>query len=81
MINPDQIEEWIHEVEQRPSSAGLIIEYISRRLRDLTARNEELLAENISLRMGKKVEEYESRIANHCQPGIPARPAPPANGW
>ncbi len=64
MINPDQIEEWIHEVEGRPSSAPLIIRYIATRLRDLTERNEELLAENIELRTGRKVEEYESRIAN-----------------
>lgn len=64
LINFDQIEEWIHEAEQRPTSASLIIEYVARRLRDLSSRNEELLAENIALRSGKKVEEYESRIAN-----------------
>ena len=64
MISSDQIEEWIHEVEQRPSSAGLIIQYISRRLSDLVERNEELLAENIELRLGRRVDDYESRIAN-----------------
>jgi len=64
LINPDKIDEWIQEVEQRPSSAALIIQYIANRLRDLTSRNEELLAENIGLRSGRKVEEYESRIAN-----------------
>lgn len=64
MISQDQIEEWIQEVEERPTSAPLIIQYISKRLRDLSARNEELLAENIDLRSGRKVEEYESRIAN-----------------
>lgn len=64
MINLDQIEEWIQEVEQRPASAPLIIQYIAKRLRDLSARNEELLGENIELRSGRKVEEYESRIAN-----------------
>jgi DNA gyrase/topoisomerase IV subunit A len=63
-MNHEQMEEWIREVEQRPSSAPLIIGYISRRLRDLTNRNEELLAENIELRSGRKVEEYEGKIAN-----------------
>mgnify|MGYP005813259795 CR=1 FL=1 len=63
-MNPNQLEEWLREVEQRPSSAPLIIDYLSKRLRDLTSRNEELLAENIELRSGRKVEEYESRIAN-----------------
>lgn len=64
MITPEKIEEWLREVEQRPSSAALIIQYISRRLRDLSNRNEELLAENIELRTGRRVEEYETRIAN-----------------
>lgn len=64
MISKDKVDEWIQEVSERPSSAPLIIQYISNRLRDLTRRNEELLAENISLRTGHKVEEYESRIAN-----------------
>lgn len=64
MINLEQIEEWVREVEDRPSSAGLIIRYIAGRLKDLTERNEELLADNIELRTGKKVDEYEERIAN-----------------
>jgi DNA gyrase/topoisomerase IV subunit A len=64
LIRPEQIEEWLQEVEQRPSSAGLIIRYITNRLKDLTARNEELLAENIALRSGRKVEEFEGKIAN-----------------
>jgi DNA gyrase/topoisomerase IV subunit A len=64
LINQDQIEDWIHEVEDRPHSAPLIIRYIANRLRTLTDRNEELLAENIELRTGRKVEDYESRIAN-----------------
>lgn len=64
MISDKQIEEWIAEVEQRPSSAPLIIQYISNRLRDLVERNEALLAENIELRSGRKVEVYENRIAN-----------------
>jgi DNA gyrase/topoisomerase IV subunit A len=64
LITLDKIEEWIREVEERPASAPTILRYISRRLSNLTARNEELLSENIALRMGHKVEEYESRIAN-----------------
>jgi DNA gyrase/topoisomerase IV subunit A len=63
LINPDKIEEWMREVEQRPSSAPLIIRYIAGRLEELTRRNEELRAENIALVSDKKVEEYESRIA------------------
>lgn len=63
MITDDKIDEWIKEVEVRPSSAQNIIRYIARRLSELTNRNEELLNENISLRLGKKIEEYENRIA------------------
>jgi DNA gyrase/topoisomerase IV subunit A len=64
VINPKKIEEWIKEVEERPTSAPVILQYISNRLRDLTDRNEELLAENIALISGKRVEEYEQRIAH-----------------
>jgi DNA gyrase/topoisomerase IV subunit A len=64
LISIDQIDEWIREVEQRPASAALIIQFISRRLRDLVERNEELLAENIELRSGNRVEEYERRIVS-----------------
>ena len=64
MISPDKIEEWIREVEERPSSASLILRYIANRLSELASWNEELLAENIELRSGRKVEEYESRIAS-----------------
>ncbi len=64
MIIPKKIEEWIKEVEERPTSASIILQYISNRLRDLTDRNEELLAENIALVSGKRVEEYEQRIAH-----------------
>lgn len=64
MINSKKIDEWLHEIEDRPSSANLIIQYIANRLRELTERNEELLADNIALRSGSKIEEYESRIAN-----------------
>ncbi len=64
MITPQKIEEWIREVEERSSSAPNIIRYISNRLRDLSSRNEELQAENLALLTGKKIDEYESRIAN-----------------
>jgi DNA gyrase/topoisomerase IV subunit A len=63
VINSDKIEEWIHEVEGRPTSAPLIIQFIANRLNDLSRRNEELLAENIKLMTGRKVEEYEAQIA------------------
>lgn len=64
LIRPDQIEEWIREVEERPISAPAILRYIASRLADLAAQNEALTAENIALRSGKKVEDFESRIAS-----------------
>jgi hypothetical protein len=59
-----KIEEWIKEVENRPGSALGILKLIAGRLRDLTERNEELLAENIALQDGTRVEEYRKRIAH-----------------
>ncbi len=64
MITPEKMEEWIREIEERPSSALIIVRYIANRLSHLARRNEELLDENIQLRSEKKVEEYEARIAN-----------------
>ena len=64
MISPDKIDEWIREVEERPASAELIIRYIANRLSELAIRDEELVAQNIELLNGRKVEEYESRIAS-----------------
>ena len=64
MIPPEKIEQWIQEVQERPGSAALIVQYIGNRLRDLAARNEELLAENIALLSGNRVAEYEQRIAH-----------------
>jgi DNA gyrase/topoisomerase IV subunit A len=64
LISPEKIDEWIQEVEERPASAALIIRYIANRLGELTQREEELAAENIELLNGRRVEEYESRIAN-----------------
>jgi DNA gyrase/topoisomerase IV subunit A len=64
LISPDKIDEWIREVEERPASAELIIRYIANRLSELVSREEELAAQNIELLSGRKVEEYESRIAS-----------------
>lgn len=64
MITPEKIDDWIREVEERPSSASVIIRFIGNRLIDLTKWNDELQAENLALRSEKKVEEYEERIAN-----------------
>jgi len=63
LINQNKIDEWIREVEERPTSAALIIQYIANRLSELANREEELAAQNIELLSGRKVEEYESRIA------------------
>ncbi len=64
LISPDKIDEWIHEAEERPASAELIIRYIANRLSELAKRDEELAAQNIELLSGRKVEQYESRIAS-----------------
>jgi DNA gyrase/topoisomerase IV subunit A len=63
LIDPNKIDEWIREVEERPSSAALIIQYLANRLSELASREEALAAQNIDLLSGRKVEEYESRIA------------------
>src|SRR6266498_2702027 len=57
-----KIEEWMKEAEARPESAVTIVRLIARRLGELTARNEELLAENIALQNGTSVEEYQKRF-------------------
>ena len=64
MISQDKIDEWIREVQERPASAELIIRYIANRLSELASREEELAAENIELLSGRRVEEYENRIAS-----------------
>jgi DNA gyrase/topoisomerase IV subunit A len=64
VFTSEKIEEWIKEVEERPSSAPIVIQFIASRLRDLTEWNEKLRAENIVLRTGKRVEEYERQIAH-----------------
>lgn len=64
MFTPDKIEEWIQEVSERPSSAELIIQFIAKRLHELSEWNEKLRAENIELRSGARVDEYERQIAH-----------------
>ncbi|HET9905299.1 MAG TPA: hypothetical protein VFQ23_01620 [Anaerolineales bacterium] len=60
----EKIDEWMKEAEERPESAVTIVRLIARRLRELTERDEELLAENIALQNGTRVEEYQKRIAH-----------------
>ena len=57
-----KIEEWIKEVENRPGSALTMLNLIYGRLRGLTEQNEALLAENIALQDGTRVEQYRKRI-------------------
>ena len=59
-----KIDEWMKEAEARPESAVTIVKLVAKRLRELTARNEELLMENIALQSGNRVEEYQKRIAH-----------------
>ena len=60
----NKIEEWMKEAEERPKSAATIVRLVVRRLRELSERNEELLAENIALQNGTRVEEYQKRIVH-----------------
>ena len=64
MSFPNKIDEWMKEAEERPESAVTIVRLIARRLRELTERDEELLAENIALQNGTRVEEYKKRITH-----------------
>jgi DNA gyrase/topoisomerase IV subunit A len=59
-----KIEDWMKEAEERPASAVAIVKLVANRLRELTERNEELLAENIALENGTRVEEYRKQIAH-----------------
>ena len=59
-----KIDEWMKEAEERPESAATIVRLVVRRLRELSERNEELLAENIALQNGTRVEEYQKRIVH-----------------
>ena len=60
----DKIDEWIQEAETRPGSVLMILKLVANRLRDLTTRNEELLAENIALQDGTRVQDYQKRVAH-----------------
>ncbi len=60
----DKIDEWIKEAETRPGSALMILKLVANRLRELTERNEELLAENLALQDGTRVQEYQKRIVH-----------------
>jgi DNA gyrase/topoisomerase IV subunit A len=62
VITPEKIREWIQEVQERPSSAPLIIKYIADRLGELNEWNEKLRIENLDLRSGNRVDEYERQI-------------------
>ncbi len=64
MTFSDKIDEWIKEAETRPGSALMILKLVANRLRDLSERNEELLAENIALQNGTRVEEYQKRLTH-----------------
>ncbi len=64
MSFPNKIDEWIEEAKARPESALTLMRLTARRLRELSERNEELLAENIALQNGTRVEEYQRRIAH-----------------
>ena len=63
MTFSEKIDEWIKEAETRPGSALMVLKLVAGRMRDLTERNEEILAENISLQDGSRVLEYQKRIA------------------
>ncbi len=60
----DKIDEWIKEAETRPASALMILKLVANRLRDLTERNEQLLAENLALQDGTRVQDYQKRIVH-----------------
>jgi DNA gyrase/topoisomerase IV subunit A len=64
MTFSDKIDEWIKEAETRPSSALMILRLVANRMRELSERNEELLAENIALQDGSRVLEYQKRITH-----------------
>ena len=63
MIKPGKIQEWIEEIEQRPLAAPFIVRTLSARVIELDKVNEELRVENLNLQSGKKIQEYERKIA------------------
>ncbi|MBC8508079.1 MAG: hypothetical protein ISR58_05355 [Anaerolineales bacterium] len=64
MFTSEKIKEWLEEIEERPGSAPVIVQFIANRLKDLNTWNEELRAENIALRTDKRVDDYERQIAH-----------------
>ena len=64
MTFSDKIDEWMKEAETRPASALMILKLVANRMRELSERNEELLAENITLQDGTRVQEYQKRIVH-----------------
>lgn len=64
MTFSEKIDEWLKEAEARPASAVTVLRLVANRLRDLSERNEQLLAENIALQDGSKVLEYQKRITH-----------------
>jgi DNA gyrase/topoisomerase IV subunit A len=61
-ISP-KLNQWINEIEQRPASAPFIVRRLSERLQELDRENEALRAENLSLRSGQKIQEFERKIS------------------
>jgi DNA gyrase/topoisomerase IV subunit A len=64
LVTPNQLDGWLKEIEARPDSAAEIIRAIAQRLAELDTWNDELVADNIELRSGHRVEEYQQRIAS-----------------
>jgi DNA gyrase/topoisomerase IV subunit A len=60
----DKIDEWITEAETRPSSALMILKLVANRLRELSERDEQLLAENMALQDGTHAQETQKRITH-----------------
>lgn len=64
MIRSTKIKEWINEIEERPMIAPFLVRRLSDHLMELDVENEALRSENLALKDGKKVEEYERKIAD-----------------
>jgi hypothetical protein len=47
---PNKIDEWMKKAEERPQSAVTTVRLIAKRLRELTERDEELLAETTAVK-------------------------------
>ena len=64
MNTEKRISEWIKETLERPISSDLIIQTLGTRLIELETITEQLRSENLALRNGSKVGEYEDRLQN-----------------